>query len=87
MNRFPKTRLVGAFKERLGGDVESSSEMVGGIERFSFYLVSPRFRGMSHLKRQDIAWEIVDSILTRDEALQVSAILALAPGEIKEFVG
>lgn len=87
MNGFPKTKLVDAFKERLAGEVESSSEVVGGIERYSFYLVSPRFKGMSHLKRQDIAWEIVDSVLSRDEALQVSAILALAPGEIKELVG
>ena len=83
MSSFPLKKLVGAFKARFGGKVEHEKEVVAGVERFSFYLVSPKFKSLSHLKRQDAVWEVVDSVLSREEALQVSAVLALAPGEIE----
>lgn len=85
--RFPAKKLVKAFQARFGGDVEFDSEVVGGVQRFSFYLVSPKFKGMSPLKRQDAAWEVVDAVLSRDEVLHVSAILPLAPSEVREFAG
>jgi hypothetical protein len=87
VSRFPKKKLTDAFHERLGADVSATSEVIAGVKRFSFYLVSRKFKGVSHLRRQDMAWEVVDSVLTREQALQVSAILALAPGEIEEFAG
>ena len=86
MTRFPLKKLVDAFKARFGGQVAHDKEVVGGLERFSFYLVSPKFKSLSHLKRQDAAWEVIDSVLSREEALQVSAVLALAPGEIETLV-
>jgi acid stress-induced BolA-like protein IbaG/YrbA len=86
MNAFPVDRLADAFRKRFGGEVQFEAEVVGGIERFSFYLVSPQFQPMSHLKRQDAVWEVIDSILSREEALQVSAVLPLAPGEIESLV-
>lgn len=85
MTDFPLTKLVDAFKARFGGQVDYDTEIVGGIERFSFYLVSPQFKSLSHLKRQDAVWEVVDGTLSRDEALQVSAVLAVAPGEIESL--
>jgi hypothetical protein len=85
MSAFPLKKLVGAFKARFGGQIEHDSEVVGGMERFSFYLVSPKFKPLSHLKRQDAVWEVIDSVLSREEALQVSAVLALAPGEIESL--
>ena len=86
MTTFPTQQLVDAFKQRFGGDVESESEVVGGIERFSFYLVSPEFKKLSHLKRQDVVWEVIDAVLSREQALQVSAVLPVAPGEIESLV-
>ena len=86
MSRFPLKRLADAFRTRFGGKVEHDKEVVGGVERFSFYLVSPHFKSLSHLKRQDAVWEVIDSVLSREQALQVSAVLVLAPGEIESLV-
>lgn len=86
MSDFPLKKLVTAFKARFGGQVEHDKEIVGGVERFSFYLVSPKLKSLSHLKRQDAVWEVIDTVLSREEALQVSAVLALAPGEIESLV-
>ena len=86
MTAFPREKLVEAFRERFGGEVEVEADVVGGVERFSFYLVSPEFKSLSHLKRQDAVWQVIDSILSREEALQVSAVLPLAPNEIDDFV-
>jgi hypothetical protein len=87
MSEFPRQKLVDAFKAKFGGDVEFDSDVTNGVERFSFYLVSPSFQGIPSLKRQDEAWAVVDSVLSRDEALQVTAILPLTPDEVREFVG
>lgn len=86
MSRFPLKKLVSALTARFGGRVEHDKEVVGGVERISLYLVSPKFKSLSHLKRQDAVWEVIDSTLSREEALQVSAVLALAPGEIESLV-
>jgi acid stress-induced BolA-like protein IbaG/YrbA len=83
--KFPTKKLVKAFQERFGGDVEFDSEIVGGVERFSFYLVSPKFKGTSPLKRQDAAWDVVNSVLSREEILHVSAIFPLVPSEVREL--
>lgn len=85
MSEFPAAKLVDAFRKRFGGEVEFDAEVVGGIERFSFYLVSPQFKALSHLKRQDAVWEVIDSVLSREEALQVSGVLPLVPGEIESL--
>jgi stress-induced morphogen len=87
MSEFPKQKLVEAFRSRFGGDVESDSDADGGADRFKFYLVSPAFVGVSNLKRQDEAWAVVDSVLSREEALQVTAILPLTPDEVRELAG
>ncbi len=86
MTEFPLEKLITAFRNRFGSEPEYERDTVGGIERFSFYLVSPTFAGLSHLKRQDAVWELIDSVLSREEALQVSAVLPLAPGEIESLV-
>jgi stress-induced morphogen len=86
MSNFPLKRLVDALRKRFGGDIKVDNEVVGGIKRFSFYMVSPKFKSLSHLKRQDAVWEVIDGTLSREHALQVSAVLPLAPGEIEEFV-
>ena len=86
MNSFPLRKLIDALRKRFGAKVEFDKEVVGGMERFSFYLVSPRFKSLSHLKRQDAVWKVIDSVLSREEALQVSAVLVLVPGEIESLV-
>src|SRR4030095_12069682 len=60
MSPFPLKKLVEALRTRFGGQVEYEKEVVAGMERYSFYLVSPRFKSLSHLKRQDAVWEVID---------------------------
>lgn len=83
MTEFPVQKIVGALREKFGPEVTHDSDVVGGREMFSFYVVSPAFAGIGHLKRQDAVWAVIDGTLSREEALQVSAVLALAPGELE----
>lgn len=52
------------------------------MHRFRLAVVSPKFRKMFHLKRQDRVWEIVDATLDREQAVRISLILAYAPDEL-----
>lgn len=49
--------------------------------RFRYTLVSPQFTNMAHLERQDRVWEVIDQNVTRDQTLDISLVLTLAPDD------
>ena len=74
-------KLARALREEFDAEVEievSPGDAVTG-DRFRFAVVSPRFRRIHHLKRQDLIWDVVDKLLTREEAFSVLMILAYSP--------
>jgi len=78
------------LEERLRTDLEAESVEIDPVEpstdRFSVTIISPKFIGMPDLRRQDLAWEIVDKVCSREESMMVTAIWALAPGEITTYL-
>ena len=72
--------LVAALVSRFGGEAEA--EQVAADGRYRFAIVSPRFESMPHLRRQDDVWKVVDEVLTREETLDVSLVLTMAPDEL-----
>jgi acid stress-induced BolA-like protein IbaG/YrbA len=74
--------LAAELRNRFGGEVEA--EAVNGSGRFRFIVVSDRFDRMPHLQRQDAVWEVVDTVLSREETLDVSLVLTLAPTDYPE---
>ena len=78
------TRLKKALASEFGGVVDVQPVPGSGVrDYFRVGLVSPRFRRMPHLKRQDAVWDVADRVLTREETLLVSMILAYAPNELE----
>ena len=72
--------LSRAFRERLEAQVDV--EPVNGHGRYRFAVVSPRFREMNHLQRQDAVWQLADETLPREVTIDISLILAFAPEEL-----
>lgn len=62
-------------------EAEVDAEPLGN-GRFRFALVSPKFKKMPHLRRQDKVWELVDRTLPREAIMDISLILAYAPSEL-----
>ena len=79
--RFPE-KLVTEFETRLGAKVES--EKITGTSRYSFLVISDRFKKMRAAKRRDVVWKIVDESLTSDESFKIGIILPVDPSEVKE---
>jgi stress-induced morphogen len=82
----PLRRLVKALRTELSAEVEA--ERIPGSDdlpdRFRLAVVSPKFRTMKHLRRQDVVWKIVDRVLDPDEQLSlISLILAFSPNELE----
>jgi|GEM_PF-3190519 len=80
MTRRQADNLARALKKKFGGKVEI--EAVNDAGRYRFTMVSKRFDVMTHLQRQDAAWEIIDAVLPREARLDVSMILAYAPADL-----
>jgi hypothetical protein len=76
-NQAKSLKLV--LEKQFGGRAEF--EPINRQGRYRFAIRSGKFKGVSHLKRQDEAWRIVDRVLDRDATMDVSMILAFAPGE------
>ena len=73
--------LAIALRSELGAEVEV--ERVQGTARYRLAVVSPRFRDMGQMARQDLVWQIADSALDRESALKITLILAFAPEDIE----
>ncbi len=82
MTRQDVDKLTDALKQRFEATVEV--EQVGPNGRFRFAVVSPQFRDMPQLDRQDAIWSVVDEALPREATLDVSLILAYAPEELEK---
>ena len=77
------------LKEQLLTQLNAESVEIEPLEspnRFSIIVISPEFVGVPDLQRQDLAWKIVDEVCSREETMMVSAIWALAPGEITTYL-
>lgn len=75
--------LKAALEKAFEAEVEA--EKVAD-KRYRFSVVSPKFAKMSQLKRQDAVWNEVDKVLSKEDALGVSLILAYAPEELEQPV-
>jgi stress-induced morphogen len=73
-------RLADELSRHFNGQAEIEAVAPG---RYRFAIVSPQFEGVGQLQRQDRAWEVVDQVFTREEVLDISLILAFAPGELQ----
>jgi hypothetical protein len=71
--------LANAFAKRFTAYVDKEEISPG---RFRFNVFSKHYGNISHLKRQDQAWEIVDQILTREEIDDISLILTIGPEDV-----
>jgi stress-induced morphogen len=81
-------QLVKAFKTELGAEVEvervESPDPWPDRFRFRLAVVSPKFKEMNHLRRQELVWKIVNRILEPGEQLSIlSIILAFSPNELE----
>lgn len=85
MTREAADRLVAAFRDEFGGEVESFPED-GAPDRYQFTVSSPKLRSMTTLQRQDLVWEVIDRVLSRDDSLDVVMVWTFAPGEINEWI-
>jgi stress-induced morphogen len=77
-------RVTSTLTEKLKFSAEelhlesTSSGAVGG------HIVSPRFKGMSQLDRQDLLWRVLEKELPADVAVRIVAILTVTPEEIAD---
>ncbi len=80
MTKTEAQSLKLALEKQFGGQAEF--EPVSRPGRYRFAVRSKKFGKMSHMKRQDEAWKIVDRVLERDAALDISLILTFAPQDM-----
>lgn len=85
--RLPKEikTLVRTLKQELSAEVDV--ELVPSEDpfpdRYRLAIVSKSFERMTHLKRQDFIWEIINRVLVREQSMAVSMVLAFSPGELE----
>jgi len=80
MTQTAKQKLVDAFRDSFGGQVDA--EDINGRGRYRFEIVSSAFSGVAQLTRQDQAWEVVDRTLSRAESADISLILTYDPADL-----
>lgn len=73
--------LVSAIQE-IVEDGEVSVEKVSSAPRYRVAVVAPKFGRMPHMRRQDLLWGIVDQVLSPEDQLKLTLILAFAPDEL-----
>jgi hypothetical protein len=78
-------KLARAIQAEYPGEVEVERVSSGNSwpDRFRFAVVSPKFKSMRPMQRQDRLWDIVDRVMSRDEAFAISVILAFSPSELE----
>jgi hypothetical protein len=79
MTKERSDQIAAALSQRFTAHVESEEVSPG---RFRFDVFSKHFGDVSHLTRQDQAWEVVDHILSREESDDVSIILTAGPEDV-----
>ncbi|MCC6681147.1 MAG: hypothetical protein IT445_09645 [Phycisphaeraceae bacterium] len=75
-------KLIDALKKTFEASVDA--ENVGANGRYRFVVVSPGFKDMPQLDRQDAIWKVVGDVLPRDVILDISLILAYSPEELEQ---
>jgi len=73
-------RLSDAFTHAFGGQADIEEINSG---QFRFTVLSERFSGMPHLRRQDEAWKIIDSTLSPEQVLDVTLVLTFSPDDVR----
>lgn len=81
MNKKDAQELADKISEKFGAQVEIENVAKG---RYRFTVVAQSFKNVTHLSRQDMIWDFVDSVIPRDETLGITLILAFAPDEIEQ---
>jgi hypothetical protein len=76
--------LVDALKAEFGGEAEA--ERVTRDGRYRFEVTSPRFDAVPQLQRQDMAWRVVDRVLSREETLDITLVITYSPRDLQEPV-
>lgn len=84
MTRERADAVAAELVRRFGGEAEA--EPVNGGGRYRFLMLSPRFKEMTHLQRQDAIWDMLGEVLSREENMDVSIVLTFAPGEMDEWI-
>ena len=69
-------RLVAELTRSYGGAVDAEEVVPGQLK---FFMVSPSFTDVPHLRRQDSVWEVIERVPTREQLLD----LTCAPDEIQ----
>lgn len=78
-------RLATAFQDQFGGEVEVLPEE-GSPGRYQFAVQSPKFSELTTLRRQDVVWEVIDRVLSREDTLDVVMVWTFVPGEVNEWL-
>ena len=73
--------LARSFAERFKAHVEPDEVAPG---RFGFEVFSKHFGDVSRWTRQDQAWEVVDRVLTREEAEDITLVVLYGPEDVSE---
>ena len=71
--------LADELADRFTAHVEVDEVRPG---RFRFEVLSKHFGDVSHLTRQDQAWEVVERVLSDEQMQDVSLILLMGPEEV-----
>ncbi len=71
--------LADAFERRFTAHVEVEEISPG---RFRFNIFSKHYGDITHLTRQDQAWDVVDQVLVREELDDISSILTIGPEDV-----
>ncbi len=81
MTKAQISALTQAIRKRFAA-AKVEAEAVNGHGRYRIAVISPQFKKMTQLERQDALWAIVDKTLPREATLDISLILAFAPTEL-----
>ena len=70
-------KVAEVLEREFSANVEA--ERTGLRDNVRFLVRSDKFSGMWHTERQRRIWDVVDGVISREETLSISLILALAP--------
>jgi hypothetical protein len=56
-------------------------QRISGTKLYRLAVLSPQFKSLRELERQDLVWRIVDKAVSRDDQMRIAVILTLTPDE------